>query len=239
MIVSILCGLLVLAGIVGECIFGMRLSQLSEQLQRKADTEVETSRSAAATAGERAAKAGEAADRLRENAQALKLEIARTNERTARAERQAEQEHSARIELEAKLAPRHLNIAQAKDLTRRLRLIGNTDLDVLVYGDSREIKEVSGQILHALDEARWNARAWPVLPNGTDVYGIQIMVRSRADTTANTVANALVEALEAEGLVVIRRTDIFSNRAPGLLNGPVPWDERKVAAVRMLVGDKP
>lgn len=124
MTVSIIFGVFVLGGVVGEWIFGTKLSQASEQLQSIADTEVAQSNLDAATArkdaevtrkqsadtnkraaeaeqhagqeNERAAKALQSAEIARRNAESFQLEIASANERAANAEKE-----SARLSKEA------------------------------------------------------------------------------------------------------------------------------------------
>src|SRR5579872_478571 len=69
MVISILCGVLVLGGVVGEFVFGEKLSQVSASLQRAADLEV--------------AQANEMAESARKEAEAFRLQIAQANERAA------------------------------------------------------------------------------------------------------------------------------------------------------------
>jgi outer membrane murein-binding lipoprotein Lpp len=87
MIVSVLFGVLVLGGVVGEYLFGKKLSQVSEQLQQVADAEVaqfnreaaqarrdaETAKGDAAKANERAAKNETESAQLRKEAEAEHL----------------------------------------------------------------------------------------------------------------------------------------------------------------------
>lgn len=129
MMVSILFGAMVLGGVVGEYIFGKRLTQVSEQLQQIADAEVAQANKDAAQArkdaeivkqqsadtNERAAKAEkhaaeenvlaakalEAAEVARKNAEGFQLQIAQSNERAANAEKSAA-EANAKYEEERK-----------------------------------------------------------------------------------------------------------------------------------------
>jgi flagellar biosynthesis GTPase FlhF len=117
--ISIFFGVLVLGGVVGEYVFGKKLSQLSEQIQQVADKQVAQANLDAAQArrdaevvkhqsadtneraanaeqqaaqeNARAAKALQAAEVARKNAEAFQLEIAQANERAARAEKDASQ----------------------------------------------------------------------------------------------------------------------------------------------------
>jgi hypothetical protein len=179
--ISILFGVLVLGGVVGEYIFGTRLSQASEKLQQIADAEVaqanrdsakarkgaelagrqsaETSERAAkierhaAEENARAAKALESAEKARKSAESFKLEIAQANERAAKANSIAEQERLERLQLEARLADRILSPAQEQGLkTAFARLKGKT-VDITVVGDSLEIANFSNKIMACMREA--------------------------------------------------------------------------------------
>jgi len=149
MTVSILCGVLVLGGVVGEWIFGSKLSQASEQLQRIADTEVAESNKDAAAAlkdaeatrkqsadtnkraaeaeqhaaqeNERAAKALQSAETARKNAEGFQFEIAKANERAADANKLAEEERLARLKLEEKLADRTFDEKQQERIEAKLK----------------------------------------------------------------------------------------------------------------------
>ena len=71
MVISILFGAFVLGGVVGEYIFGSKLSIVAGQLQRMADGEV--------------AQSNKDASAARKEADSLELEIAKTNESAAHA----------------------------------------------------------------------------------------------------------------------------------------------------------
>lgn len=131
MAISVLFGLLVLGGVVGEYIFGKKLTQVSERLQQIADVEVAQSNKDAAAARKdaelartqsaatyeraaqaeqhtaqenaRAAKALQAAEVARKNAEGFSLQIAHANERAANAERASAElkEEAARLTKEA------------------------------------------------------------------------------------------------------------------------------------------
>ncbi len=82
MTVSIIFGVFVLGGVVGEWIVGSKLSQASEQLQHIADTDVAHSNSDAAAARKEA-------ERARKEADSFELEIAKANKGAAAANERA------------------------------------------------------------------------------------------------------------------------------------------------------
>jgi hypothetical protein len=91
MAVSILFGVLVLGGVVGEYLFGTKLSQVSEQLQQLADVEVAHANKDAAEARKTSSEA---------------------QDRAAPAELKTEEERLARLRLEEEIAPRRIAAKQ-------------------------------------------------------------------------------------------------------------------------------
>jgi hypothetical protein len=177
MAVSVLFGVLVLGGVVGEYIFGKKLSQVSEQLQQIADTEVaqankdaaagrkdaEVARTQSAATYERAAqaeqhaaqenaraaKALETAEVARTNAEGFQLQIARANERAANAELESER-------LRKQLADRTLSDGQVLSVGNKLKVFSGQSYTVTAYWDSKESLGIANRI-HAVlhDVAGW------------------------------------------------------------------------------------
>jgi hypothetical protein len=222
MAVSILFGVLVLGGVVGEYIFGKKLSQVSEQLQQIADTEVAQANKDAAAARKdaelartqsaatyeraalaeqhaaqenaRAAKALEAAEVARKNAEGLRLQIAQANERAANAERET-------ARLTGELADRQLTDAQIKSIAERLKLYSGQQYQVLAYWDSKESAAIAERIHKALETATWTFlpfKEWHALMGG--LVGINVWLHPNADEPTKAAAAALVTALLNEGI---------------------------------------
>src|SRR6202142_3961228 len=84
MAVSILFGALVLGGVVGEYVFGKRLTQVSEQLQQTADAEV-------ARSNKDAAQARRDAETAKGDAAKANEKAGSANERASKNEREAAQ----------------------------------------------------------------------------------------------------------------------------------------------------
>lgn len=126
MAVSISFGILVLGGVVGEYIFGSKLSQVSEKLQQVADIEVSQSnkdavqaRRDAAEANRQAGIASERAGQLEKEAAGLRKQEAELRKQNLNTETELENERTARVAYEAKNASRRLSSKQQSLLRER------------------------------------------------------------------------------------------------------------------------
>lgn len=229
MAVSILFGVLVLGGVVGEYVFGKRLSQASEQLQQIADAEVAQSNKDAAQArkdaeiakqqssetneraakaeqhaaeeNERAAKALKAAEVARKKAEGFQLQIAQANERAAKAELEI-----ARIRL-----PRTLTLEQQQRVGTSLSRFAGQNFSFLVFGDPESLGLLA-DIDATLKVAKWNRLAPPSGLGGDIAYNtaggsvpsindIGLKVYFAADdTSAEPAVLALSDALNSAGI---------------------------------------
>jgi hypothetical protein len=178
MAVSILFGVLVLGGVVGEYVFGKRLTQVSEQLQLIADAEVAQSNKDAAQArkdaeivkqqsaetNERAAKALKAAEVARKNAERFSLQIAQANERAANAEKGAadanvkyEEERKARLLIEQRMADREIKPDQREAMLRVLKGFKSESIAVeSLVSEGREALQYAIKIADVFTAAGWN-----------------------------------------------------------------------------------
>jgi len=218
MVVSILFGVLVLGGVVGEYIFGKKLSQVSEQLQQIADTEVAQSNRDAAAArrdaelartqsaatyeratqaeqhaaqeNARAAKALEAAEIARKNAEGFRLQIAQANERAANAERET-------ARLTGELADRTLTDEQVISIGTKLKVFSGQAYTVSAYWDSKESLGIANRIHAALQIVA----KWSYSDEGTKgmmfggIVGVLVFTHRNADENTKQAAKSLVEAL--------------------------------------------
>lgn len=225
--VSILFGVLVLGGVVGEYVFGKKLSQVSEQLQQIADTEVAQSdrdtgaarrdselarkQSAAtyerATLAERhaaqengrAAKALEAAEVARKNAESFRLQIAQANERAANAERET-------ARLTGELADRQLTDEQVRSVAGELKVFNGQEYTVTAYWDSKESLGIANRIHSALQLAGWSYNpegGKSMMLGGT--IGVLVWFHPDSEERTKTAAASLVSALLREGIEAEQR----------------------------------
>jgi hypothetical protein len=204
----------------------------AEIARKEADSfelDIAKAKKGAADALERAAKAEENLGEARKDA-------ATANERAANSNKIAEDERLARLQLEAKLAPRSLTPAQQKDLAERLKPFSGTRLDIFIYGETSEMLSIGLTIASVANAAGWSVRTWGVSVEMV-VTGTVVGTTSEVDKRIETAANALVLALNHNG-INSSPGKVFDLPLPGRLTGP-PWDSSKAAPMRMLIGSKP
>jgi outer membrane murein-binding lipoprotein Lpp len=187
MVVSILFGVLVLGGVVGEYIFGKKLSQVSEQLQQIADTEV-------AQSNEDAAAARREAESARKEADSFELQIAQANERAVSAERET-------ARLTHRFADRFLTDAQVAVIANKVKPFVGQEVEIVPYWDNGESVAIANRILAALNLARWSyikPDRWVALLGG--ITGVVVNVHPETDARVKQAAGVLVSALNEQGI---------------------------------------
>ena len=223
-VVSILFGALVLGGVVGEYIFGKKLSQVSEQLQQIADTQV-------AQSNRDAAAARKDAEIAREDAEGFQAQIANANERAGKADerastnekeaarlrKDAEAERLARVKIEAKVGWRRLTDGQKAEIGTDLGDFSNQQGAALAY--------LAGDVeagMFAIDVAEALKRAHIVVQPPADImmmheggkFGDPIKridtgvdVTATKDDRSHSLADAVVRELNSLGFDATRGED--------------------------------
>jgi hypothetical protein len=249
--------LMVIVGVAGELIADGGIFLFSRQLQTISEAEfaglnkqaadaykeAESARKEADSFERDIAQANERAAAANERAAKAEQHLGEANERAANAEKQAaksneiaERERLARLQLEARLAPRSLSPAQRDDLTNRLKPFSGTGLDIFIYGDTSEMLSIGLTLASVATAAGWSVRTWGVSVEMV-VTGVVVGTKSGADKGVHAAANALVLALNRNGINT-SPGNVFDLPLPGRLTGP-PWDTNKTAPIRMLIGSKP
>lgn len=161
------------------------------------------------------------------------IEVAKAQ--AAQANETAERERLARVQLEARLADRKLSQEEQARLISLLKPFNSTEVDIVIFGDTTEIKSIGFILLDCLRKAGWNVHSATGGGGGNIVKGILVGVRSDADVTISNAARALFSGLQTFGI------------ASG------PWDFEKMlisgvlfnssitskAPMRIFVGSKP
>lgn len=203
---SILFGILVLGGVVGEYRFGSKLSGVAGQLQTRADIEVAELNKEAATATERASKAEENLGNAKREAAKADEHSAVAEQRAAEANRIAEEERLARVKIEATVAWRRLSAAQQADLGTTMlqyRVLSHN----LGYSGEAETQQFANDIANALKGSGWQvgspSRFWlsPVFKVGEiqpTMNGVAITVLE-GDILGATAGKVLVKKLMSFG----------------------------------------
>jgi len=175
----------------------------------------------------------------------LRREIANTQERAASAEQRAaeanqkaEEEHLARVKIEAQLAPRSLNKAQREAILDKLSAFKGSRINIFTFGETPEIIQLTSSLSTLLRAAGWNLEVWNAVGGGS-VSGVLVLTRTASDKSIENAANALVSALNESGIAA-GKWQSFSDPAPPatMVTGPT-WDASKIAPIRMLIGNKP
>jgi len=203
MAVSVLFGVLVLGGVVGEYIFGKKLSQASEQLQQIADTEVAQSNKDAAFARKEAEIAHKEVDsfdlriaKSNKDAASANVRAGEANERASRNETEAEQLRKDNLQLEAIIAPRRLTPDQqtriADNCARFNHLFKGKRIKILSYSLDTDSLIFAEQIIIALHASGMSVddMTMSITPGlGTLVLGIDVF--GPDSELAKEIANAI------------------------------------------------
>jgi hypothetical protein len=155
MAVSILFGVLVLGGVVGEYLFGKKLSQVSERLQQMADTEVAQANRGAAAARKDAGEANQKAGQANERASVNEKETQKLRKQNLATDSALSKERITRLELEASLRPREIPLVMYTDGTSNiddLKQLAGVEV-VLEYINDAEAGLVAGNIAFLLERA--------------------------------------------------------------------------------------
>jgi hypothetical protein len=168
--------------------------------------------------------------------------ISSADARAAEATKAAEAEKLERLKLEAKLAPRSLTQKEQEAISASLTQFKDTSLDVFIYGGgSADALPLAGMISSALTKAGWNVRIWNTISPGRWVRGVLVQTREGSDQSIEARAVALILSLRnilGNGVSGYEHFPISDVAPEGGIMGP-PWDGKKQAPIRMLIGSKP
>jgi hypothetical protein len=253
---------IVAVGVLGEAVFGVRHVLLSKRLRAlqnsenakqqlviaSLQTEAEVARKEAegfrldiaeantrATSAEAQVASANAASRDAvakvANAEAR---IAEAQRGSAEANLLAERERTARLQLEAKLADRRISAAQQLAMVENLKAWSGITVDVVVWGDTPEIKFISTQILEAMQQANWIIQLGNAAGSARAVRGILVGTRPDAGASAIAASAALVSALHSAGLES-KPWNFAEMQPPFMVNSSY----KGTAPLRMFIGSKP
>ncbi|OFV95545.1 MAG: hypothetical protein A3H28_05815 [Acidobacteria bacterium RIFCSPLOWO2_02_FULL_61_28] len=215
-------GILITVGVAGELFVGVIASSKETNLRNVTDSitaslnqEAAGARKEAAEAIERSAKAESnlaQANALAANAlkaaQGFQLEIAQANERAANAEKEtarlnklAEEERLARVRIEEQIADRILTDEGVIKIAAELRPFPGQQFKIITYWESREPLALTNRIYSAIIRAGWKF----IRPANRSnliwgISGISVYVHPAATELTKKAAEALVSALDKQGL---------------------------------------
>ena len=229
--------MLVAIGIVGEVFCSWRYSARNRQLQ--SIQHIEDGKQQAAMGALQTE-----AEHARTNAESLKLDIAKANERASSAEEKAakfneiaERERLARIQLETRLAPRFIPPEKVAEAIARLTRFSGQRIDIIRVGDTAEVANFARIVEGILKAANWDiGGSWSTI-GGVSGTGMGIGTSKDCDEKTESAAVELIMALAATGNECGRMPSFGIKDLPGALMGPI-WDSSKSAPIRMFIGQK-
>lgn len=142
------------------------------------------------------------------------------------------QEAALRQQMISVLTPRHFSPDQ------HLATFGPMRVDILTFGDTREISDFGRNLAEALQTVGWKPKVWSVMSGSAyGVTGVPVYAR-KGDAKGSAAATALVSAILGQHISA-KQFEPFEGTALAPLNvlGP-QWDEKDVAPVRIWVGSK-
>lgn len=217
------------------------------------DSAKANSEAAIATAGAKVAQ--EKAEQARQKAEAIhaKAEEARTNSLEAEKQaneavidkeeilkdnltlqKQVEDERTARLELEQRLAPRALTLFAQNNLTRQVQAISGVSVDLIVISGNSEAQNLGSQIAFGLQSGHIDFHF--IYPMGGSTQGVVIEF-DPTDKGAEKVARAIGDALTESQI----RPELVSSLPPlGQQVGAYTSDGKSGSGkVRIFIGNKP
>lgn len=186
----------------------------------------------AATAEHGTAKALVDAAEANRVAESFRLDIAKANERAAQANEIAEKERLARLQLEAKLAPRRLSPKQQGSIAAVLK--GAFVAQIFIYADTTEVQQIGDEIASALSSAGWSI-GFGKATGGIMVTGVAIAIGRDASAPLKAAAARLVVELERNGISAsLLDKPMEDIPGPGMIFGSqVPNPQ-----IRIMIGSK-
>jgi hypothetical protein len=150
-----------------------------------------------------------------------------------------EEERVVREKMMAVISPRDFTPIQKAEIKGRLSKFSPMRVDIITFGDTREIADFGRKLSEALQSAGWSPKLWSAF-NGASygVTGVPIFTRKDAPAKAPQVAAALESALIDQKISTKVLDPFEGTKLPVSVNGP-NWDEADVADIRVFVGAKP
>ena len=168
-------GVIVVIGVAGESFFGIRHWWNSRKLQRI----------------------------QQEESDELRAEIARLANETAAANARAAEADRARIELEAKLAPRTLSVEQHARLRSDLSKLAGQYVTITFINDSFEAAAFASQIRDVFSEAKWVITQFsPMTPGGNGLPIVRgVLIMTEPPEESRRAGAAVLGALQKQGVI--------------------------------------
>jgi hypothetical protein len=110
---------------------------------------------------------------------------------------------------------------------------------VIIIGDTGEIGVITELIDLSIRQAGWTVNLIGKAISGPNVSGVLVGTHVGSGQDVMNAAEALISALQSEGIVSGGFTPQFTDDLPMAIMGNGPWNSTNVAPIRMLVSAKP
>lgn len=217
---------------------GLAARPLSD-LRDKADTrirEILDSQTAVETAaaGATAEKANATASQATQKAEEARLEQSKISRENLKLQAQVEQEKTARIALERKVAPRALSRTQQTDIRRLMFSLGGQRMDLFLYPNDGEIANIANEVAAALLPG-WTFKVF--FPMSGFVQGMAIEYDPH-DQAADQRAKTLAGALREQGIEISDPVGSLPTPANQIPNYTSDGSGPPSATIRLTIGRK-
>jgi len=191
----------------------------AEESLGKAENEAKDARNAASNALTTARNARKEADSFENDIVSAKTQAAEAESHLADALQRAAAAEARVTELNRKLADRVLTDGQVLAIARQLIPFAGQEYEVTAYWDSPESLNIANRIHAALQAARWkyNTEGSKSIMWGGEV-GVMIWTHPNADEPTKSAAEALIVALNAEGIEAVARQQNPQNPKSNMIN---------------------
>jgi hypothetical protein len=154
-----------------------------------------------------------------------KAQAAQANERAAEANLKAEVERVARLELEARLAPRTLTGVQLQSISSKISPFAPQPFRFTSYQDDQEVRGLVEALIHVLVASGWKGVPATDFLMASLVLGVTVEFAPAKEHDFGPAARTLASALHSEGIAATAQVN------PDLSSTP--------EQIRVKVGKKP
>jgi hypothetical protein len=183
-------------------------------------------------ADDRAAKDKQHEDDVAKQRKEADARVAEVSSHAEQANNALKEERDARMQLEARLAPRALTPEQHADLVARLRRIEGHKIKILISPDP-ESTTIGNVISKALIAAGWDVGGMIGTSYTRSITGMLVEVVPGADESTVVAARGLAEALRAQGLAAMGPAPLQLGNFLG-----TPFGSAEGAAIQLTIGNK-
>jgi hypothetical protein len=146
------------------------------------------------------------------------------------------QESALRQQMIAVLTPRDFSSQQQAVLRARLSAFAPMRVDIITFGDTREIASFGQKLAETLQLAGWRPKVWAAIGASGNVVGVPIFTRKASSPTVEAAASALEGALSAQQISAKKLGHFEGADFPTAVIGPPPGGD--TADIRVFVGAK-